>query len=101
MIPKIDNDQVKNDWLFVLQQAKNGDKKAEKIYRTFEYFRRLLNEYFREIETCIPSYRFVFWNRINELQDEKANLLKKYKIRRKRAKYYLNNLKREKKKIIL
>lgn len=97
MIPKIDNDQVKSDWLFILQQAKNGDKKAEKIYRTFEYFRNLLNEYFRELDTCIPSYRFVFWNRINELQDEKALLLKKYKVRRKRAKDYLDNLKRKRK----
>ena len=96
MKSNIQNDQDKKDWFFVLQQANNGDKKAKEIYGTFEFITNQLNECFREIKDCLPAYRFIYWDKINRLQDEKSYLLIKYKIRAKRAKLYLDSLRKEK-----
>ena len=96
MKSNIQNDQDKKDWLFVLQQANDGDKKAKEIYQTFDFITDQLEECFREIKDCLPAYRFVYWDKIKTLQDEKSYLLIKYKIRAKRAKLYLDSLRKEK-----
>lgn len=95
MIPNIKTIQDKNDWLFVLDQAKRGDKKAENIYRQFQCIISELNRAIKEKENCLPAYRFVYRNEIKSLLDEKDDLLLRYKIRRKRAKNYLKCLRRK------
>ena len=84
--------QEKSDWIFVLQQAKKGDKQAIQIYYKYMQIVPELDTALTEKKNCLPKYSFVYQKIINQLQDEKEELLIKYKIRVKRAKLYLDSL---------
>lgn len=91
-----------NDWRFIFNAMCNGDSKALKA---FTRCREINSEIEQAKIECrqhhVSNIRLVFLERIRLLEKEKQSLLFEYELTKKKAKIYIQTLRREQKEKML
>jgi len=84
------------DWLFIMDAAKNGYSEAARIYKRYLEILEA-QSYLRKQFSSIPSkQRLKYLDGVIAMEKEKREMLYNFDIQRKKARIYLDTLKREK-----
>ena len=91
-----------NDWKFIFNAMCNGDNKALKAFtRCREINNEIEQAKIEGRQHNVSAFRLVFIERIRLLEKEKQSLLFEYQLTKKKAKIYIETLRREQKEKML